>query len=312
VSTILLCALAAGMSPAAANEAMPVRELAPGVFVIPGKQEDASPQNLGRVINTGFIVGDEGVIVIDSGANLYHGKAILATVAKLTTKPVKLLIDTHPNPNYVLGNMAFAQRGIPILSTDATANAMMERCTHCIANLTISIGKEAMQGTDIVQPQQRINSTRNLTIAGRQIRLLHFGHARTEGDLAVLDVASGVLFAGDLVYRGQIQHFAEANFRGWISALNQLEQEPIKVLVPGRGDIGDLSALVTMRSYLVQLQSRVGAAYRDGRSTDETLALVEVPEFFDWRGYTRNHPLNVQRAYFEIEAEDLAQTVGRN
>lgn len=303
---VVAAALLAVQPGAHAEEELPVTMVAPGVYVLPGVNRDAAPENLGRVVNTGFIVGTDGVIVIDSGANQRHGEAILSTISRTTAKPVKLLINTHPNPNFVLGNTAFAQRGIPILATTATAVAMGERCPRCIEMLTHSIGEDAMKGTEITLPQQRINKSTTLTIAGRTLALLHFGHARTEGDLAVFDTASGTLFTGELVYRGQIQHFAEARFSGWITALEQLEQQPVKILVPGRGDIGDATALATMHSYLKRLYARVGAAYRDGRSPDETLTLADVPEFFDWRGYTKNHPLNVQHAYFEHEAEEIS------
>jgi glyoxylase-like metal-dependent hydrolase (beta-lactamase superfamily II) len=298
-----------------AKETLQTTRVAPGVYVILGERGEATPQNLGRVVNTGFIVGTDGVVVIDSGANKRHGEAILSTIHATTDKPVKLLIDTHPNPNYVLGNAAFGERGIPILSTAATAAAMLERCTRCIENLTSSIGKEAMEGTRITQPVEHIQSSHTIKIAGRNIALLHFGHARTEGDLAVLDEDSGVLFAGDLVYHEQIQHFAEARFSGWISTLDQLEKYPIKIIVPGRGAVGamgDLSMLVRMRAYLQQLYTVVGDAYRDGLSPDETLSTAELPEFAHLPGYSKNHPLNVQRAYFEHEADELARTVGRN
>ena len=307
---VVAAALLVTQRAAHANDELPVTTVAPGVYVFPGVNRDAAPDNLGRVVNTGFIVGSDGVIVIDSGANLRHGEAIFAAITRTTTKPIKLLINTHPNPNFVLGNTAFAKRGIPILATAATATAMAERCPRCIEILTRSIGDEAMKGTEITLPQQRITGSTSITIAGRTLALLHFGHARTEGDLAVFDTASGTLFTGELVYRGQIQHFAEARFSGWITALEQLELQPIKILVPGRGDIGDATALATMHSYLKRLYARVGAAYRDGHSPDETLTLAEVPEFFDWRGYTKNHPLNVQHAYFEHEADEVSQFSG--
>ncbi len=296
----------------AAPAMLPVEELANGVFVIPASLADSTPENRGRVVNSGFIVGRDGVIVIDSGANHRHGEAILTTVARVTPKPVKLLINTHPHPQNVLGNSAFAERGIPILATTATVAAMDERCPNCLASLRQSVGDEAMRGTRIQLPDTTVVASQVLEIAGRQLRLLHFGHGHTEGDLLVFDEASAALFSGDLIYNGQIPHLSEANTSGWIAALNQIAGLPIQILIPGRGPSGGPGDLAPIRRYLAELRQRVAAAYQDGRSADEAIRLAELQEFAGWHGYAARHGLNVQHVYFEIERHDLGgQREGR-
>lgn len=289
----------------AAPATLPAEQLADGVFAIFAPLADATSENLGRVVNSGFIVGDDGVIVIDSGANHRHGEAILATVAQVTPKPVKLLINTHPHPQNVLGNSAFAERGIPILATAATVAAMDERCPTCLASLRQSVGDGAMRGTRIQLPDTPVAASQLLEIAGRRLRLLHFGHGHTEGDLAVFDEDSSALFAGDLIYRGQIPHLSEADSSGWIAALNQVATLPFRILIPGRGAAGTAAHIVPVRRYLSELRQRVSAAYREGRSADETIQLAELEEFAEWHGYAARHGRNVQHVYFEIERDDL-------
>lgn len=289
----------------AAPATLPVDELVDGVFVIPAPLADATPENRGRVVNSGFIVGRDGVIVIDSGANHRHGEAILAAVARVTPKPVKLLINTHPHPQNVLGNSAFAERGIPILATAATVAAMDERCPNCLARLRQSVGDEAMRATRIQLPDTPIAASQALEIAGRQLRLLHFGHGHTEGDLAVFDEASASLFSGDLVYSGQLPHLSEANTPGWIAALNQVAALPVRILIPGRGPVGAADDIAPIRRYLAELRQSVAAAYREGRSADEAIRLAELQEFAGWHGYAARHGRNVQHVYFEIERDDL-------
>lgn len=289
----------------AAAPVLPVDELANGVFVIPAALADSTPENHGRVINSGFIVGRDGVIVIDSGANHRHGEAILATVAWVTPKPVKLLINTHPHPQNVLGNSAFAARGIPILATAATVAAMDERCPNCLASLRQSVGDEAMRGTRIQLPDTTVAASQVLEIAGRQLRLLHFGHGHTEGDLVVFDEASAALFSGDLVYGGQIPHLSEANTSGWLAVLDHLAGLPIRILIPGRGPVGVAGDLAPTQRYLSELRQRVSAAYQEGRSPDEAIKLAELQEFAGWHGYAARHGRNVQHVYFEIERQDL-------
>jgi glyoxylase-like metal-dependent hydrolase (beta-lactamase superfamily II) len=205
----------------------------------------------------------------------------------------------------VLGNSAFAERGIPILATAATIVAMNERCPTCLASLRQSVGDEAMRGTRIQLPDTTVVASQVLEIAGRQLRLLHFGHGHTEGDLAVFDEASAALFSGDLVYSGQIPHLSEADTGGWIAALDRLAGLPIRILIPGRGPSGGAGDLAPTRRYLSELRQHVAAAYRNGRSVDEAITLAELPEFAGWQGYAARHGRNVQHVYFEIERDDL-------
>lgn len=289
----------------AAPTTLPADEVASGVFLIPAPLADATPENRGRVVNSGFIVGLDGVVVIDSGANHRHGEAILATVARVTPKPVRLLINTHPHPQNVLGNSAFAERGIPILATAATIAAMNQRCPNCLASLRESVGEEAMDGTRIRLPDTALANTEILEVAGRRLRLVHFGHGHTEGDLAVFDEASAALFSGDLIYSGQIPHLSEANTGGWIAVLDRLAALPIRILVPGRGPSGGADDIAPTRRYLAELRQRVAVAYQEGRGADEAIALAELPEFAAWQGYAARHGRNVQHVYFEIERDDL-------
>lgn len=297
---LLLCAQ---WTQAAALEA---QRVAPGVYVIPGIVGDPDPENRGRVVNIGFIVGRTGVTVIDSGANTLQGRAILATIRRVTQKPVKLLIDTHPHPQNVLGNEAFAERGIPILATKITAEKMNERCPRCLENLTASVGAEAMRGTRITLPQQTLDAKTTLTVGGRQLRLIPTGWGHSEGDLAVLDIRTGTLFSADLVYAGQIPHLSEARIEGWLAALDTLETIPARRVVPGRGPVGTSSRILSFRRYLQQLHDQVAAAYHAGRTLDETLHQIDLPEFHDWQGYAERHPLNIQHVWYEIERNDFA------
>jgi len=289
-----------------AHEAQRAQRVAPGVYVIPGSVGDPGPENRGRVVNTGFIVGRTGVVVIDSGANYRQGQAILATIRRITQKPVKLLINTHPHPQNVLGNGAFAERGIPILATAVTAEKMNERCPRCLENLSASVGAEAMRDTRIVLPQQTLDAETTLTVGGRRLRLIPTGWGHSEGDLAVLDSQTGTLFTSDLVYAGQIPHLTEARIGGWLAALDALSTLPARRVVPGRGPVGAPSCIATFHRYLQQLHDQVATAYHAGRTLDETLHQIDLAEFHDWQGYGVRHPLNIQHVWYEIERNDFA------
>jgi glyoxylase-like metal-dependent hydrolase (beta-lactamase superfamily II) len=304
------CAVLLLLLPIAAR-ALEVVTLAPGVWMIPGILAEANAENRGRVVNIGILAGADGVIVIDSGASRAQGEEILAAAQHLAGKPVRLLINTHPHPQNVLGNAAFAAQRIPILASEQTRAMMGERCPRCLASITEAVGAQAMDGTSIVLPDLTVAGSETREAAGRRLRLIVPGHGHTEGDLAVLDVASGVLFAGDLVYRGQVPHMAESRIDGWLAALAALRREPMRALVPGRGAPGAPGDIEVFATYLAGLREGVARAYGAGLSLDEALERAGMPDFSAWEGYATRHARNVQHVYFEFERAELAGARGR-
>jgi quinoprotein relay system zinc metallohydrolase 1 len=282
-------------------------EVAPGVFAFIGEPEEMTPANRGNVVNTGFIVGDEGVIVIDSGANDRHGRKIIDTIERVTKKPIALLVNTHPHPENVLGNSAFARRKIALLAHSETIAAMRARCEMCFKQTLAQLNEEIMSGTEIVIPERAIDASQDVVIGGRRLRLLHFGWAHTEGDLAVLDLDTGVLFAGGLVFLDRIPVMQQASTRGWIAALEQLKAQPIKRVVPGVGPIAEPARIGDTAAYLAALLESIERQYAEGKSAIDVLYSSELTEFSRWALYDSTHPLNIQHVYRELEREELAR-----
>jgi glyoxylase-like metal-dependent hydrolase (beta-lactamase superfamily II) len=289
-----------------AEHPLKLQEVASHVFAFIGETEEIKPSNRGNVINTGFIVGSDGVVVIDSGANHKHGQMILDEIASVTSKPIVLLINTHPHPENVLGNSAFAEKGIPILAHSETTAAMQARCETCLKHTREQLSEEIMRGTEIVIPTRSVEHSQDLSIAGRRLRLLYFGWAHTEGDLGVLDVETGVLFAGGLVFHDQIPVMQQANTRGWIAALDALKNQPITRIVPAAGPIANASAVADTLVYLKSLLESMERQYAEGKSAIDVLSSSDLPQFREWALYDWTHQLNVQHVYRELEREELS------
>ena len=89
-------------------------EIAPGVYMAPGTGGAADESNRGRIGNSGFIVGERGVIGIDTGTSYAHGRELLAGIRAITDKPVRVALITHTRPEFLFGGTAFREAHIPI------------------------------------------------------------------------------------------------------------------------------------------------------------------------------------------------------
>lgn len=278
-------------------------EVAPGIYVLSATPGNPEPDNLGRTGNCGFIVGPTGVVVVDTGVSLAHGQALLNEIRRVTPLPVVLVINTHPVQEFLFGNAAF--EGAPLLAHRESVALMRSRCEHCLENLREILGAEAMQGTRLVLPDRAVDGDTELDAGGRRLRLIHPGWAATPGDLLVLDVATGTMFAGSVVSDGQIPLLRDGRLTGWIAALDHIAGLGPARVVPGHGPAVSASGLLATRAYLSGLDHEVRRLYDAGVSLMEALDQAELPAFAHWAGYDTIHRKNVQQVYLDLEVEDL-------
>ena len=279
--------------------------VAPGVYAFLGATGEPSVDNGARTGNSGFIVGDDGVVVVDTGVSYRHGEAMLAAIARVTHKPVRLAIITHGVQEFLFGNAAFSERGVPLLAHVKTVELMRSRCGHCLENLHKLLGTERMRGTRVVLPERTVDGSTRLRVAGRTLELLHYGWAATPGDLAVLDRDSGVLFAGGMVSVRRIPELRDGRIDGWLQALDRLEQVGARIVLPGHGEPAGPAAIDEMRAYLLALRDQAGALYDSGASLMDAVDNADLPGYRDWAMYPATHRRNVQQRYLELETAEL-------
>jgi glyoxylase-like metal-dependent hydrolase (beta-lactamase superfamily II) len=283
----------------------PVR-VGDGVYVFFGDNGEISAANGGNVSNAGFIVGDGGVIVIDTGITYRHGRAMLEAIGRITDQPVKLVIITHAVQEFLFGNAAFVAPGVSFVTQARSAELMRQRCDHCLAALRKTLGEDALSGTRLVIPERTVEESTTLEVAGRTLDLFYFGWASTPGDLTVLDRKTGVLFAGGLVAAGRVPELRDGNFAGWLLALEQLARIPARIIVPGHGPAGGAAQTIKPTAdYLRALDDKVRALYRSGVSLLDAVDAAALPAYSGWSMYPALHRQNVLHRYLQLELEEL-------
>ena len=280
--------------------------VAPDVYVFIGKTEDFTTENGGNIVNTGFIIAPQGVVVIDTGPSLLYGRQMRSAIARVTGKPVVMVINTHHHPDHFLGNQAFSDVQIATLAgvqkgIAAEGNAFAE-------NLFRMTG-DWMAGTEVVAPSRTLEAGQ-VVIAGRSLRLLSLdGH--TGADLALIDETSGVLFAGDLVFNSRAPTTPHADVEHWLSSLSALEavmaHGEAKVLVPGHGPVSrDAAAIGWTRDWLVWLTGSLRDAAEQGFDMNEALERTLPQRFLNVPLSRSEYRRSVLRLYPGIEETMLA------
>jgi glyoxylase-like metal-dependent hydrolase (beta-lactamase superfamily II) len=295
VAMMPLALLAQGLQP---------EQVADGVYAFIGDTGEISAANRGFVGNSGFIVGATGVVVIDTGTSYRHGRRMLEAIARVTDKPVELVIVTHAVQEFLFGNAAFAERGIALLAHRETTKLMRARCERCLENLKPVLGEE-LEGTRLVLPQREIDATTIIDAGGRRLELIYLGWASTPGDLAVLDLESGVLFAGGMISIGRIPDIRDCDFEGWQRALRQLEEFKAARIVPGHGPISGPEAITATAAYLDALDQVVKGLYAESSSLLESVEKATLPAYRDWSRYGTTHRQNALHRYLQLELQDL-------
>ena len=302
-----LVALAAGCAaPTGLTAQAPVAlKVAEGVYMLPGRTGEVDTDTLGRIGNAGFIVGDSGVIAIDTGTSYLHGVALLRAIAQVTDKPIRLALITHTRQEFLFGAAAYREQGIPIHMHRKAAQLMASRCENCLKTLKRVLGEEAMRGTVMFKPDQVFDEAPALRLIGRPVQVLHYGHSSGPGDIAVLDTLSGVLFAGGLVDHLRIPDVQDSELPGWQQALSALGALSVRAVVPGHGPLAPAQSIQTVQRYLTRLEARVLESMRSGAALSDVPDSAVLPEFQDFDQYDIIHRRNASVLFVRMEREQM-------
>lgn len=300
--------LAVGFCSSAATVAEPcgtsasVSEIAPGVFVRQGHH--AIVFEAPEIANVGFVVGERCAAVIDTGGSYAEGEALRCALRRHTALPVCFVINTHIHPDHILGNLAFKSEQTIFVGHSKLPRAMALRGDVYLARAASAHGG-SVGAEHIVPPDRTVEKTLNLDLGNRPLQITAHTSAHTDHDLSVLDVKTGTLWLGDLVF---LQHIPvlDGSLKGWLEVLARLMDRPALRVVPGHGPVQaewPVAAHDTVR-YLSLLRDQTRewlASGGDLRGAQEQVGYEEAPR---WLLFEYHHKRNVTAAVNELEWED--------
>lgn len=305
---VLVAALAGASAPAAGAEAavapLAVREIAAGVYVHSGAQQEMSAGNRGDVANVGFVVGTRCVAVIDTGGSIAVGRALRAAMRAVTAAPVCYVINTHVHPDHVFGNAAFRDERPSFVGHARLAAALAARGPNYRRALLRELG-EVAAGSEVIVPDLEVGDRLDLDLGGRILELTAWPTAHTDNDLTVHDPQTGTLWLSDLLFVERVP-VVDGSLRGWLAVMDELRRLSPRRVVPGHGAVAGQwpQALEPQQRYLATLATEIRQALAQRSTIQQALATVGQHERAHWLLFDSFHRRNVAAVYAELEWEE--------
>lgn len=285
--------------------ALELARVTANVYAIVGDLDQRTPQNFGNNATFGFVVTEEGVVLMDPGGS-YKGAAQIANLIKsVTDKPVTHVINTGGQDHRWLGNGYFKERGATIIASQAADADHKARANDQFFVLRNLIGEEGLAGTKDVYADQTFANALDLNVGGVRLELRHVAAAHTPGDSFVWLPAQGVVFTGDIVYVGRMLGvMPHSSSKTWLDAFAAIEALRPTYLVPGHGPVTDMvRAQAETRDYLVMLRTRIADVIKAGGGINEATA-IDQSAFSHLAVYGQIKGRNAQQVFEQMEWED--------
>lgn len=263
--------------------------------------------------NTGVIIGDDSVMVIDTQATPRMANMVLERIRSVTDKPVKYVVLSHYHAVRVLG--AAAYNAEEVIASDKCRAMVAERGQEDWDSEferfpRLFEGHESIPG--LTWPTMTFSKKMTVYLGKRRVDLMHLGRAHTAGDVVVHVPDSGVIFSGDVVEYHSACYCGDGHFNDWGKTLDAIAAFNPKSIVPGRGDalVGDElvnAALTNTRDFVESTYRPVAAVVARGGTLKEAWDAVRAecdPKFADYAIYEHCLPFNVARAYDEAQGID--------
>lgn len=276
------------------------RQVAPDTWVIEGAVEDFAPSNGCNIINTGFIVTSEGVLVVNTGPSREYGLAQRAAIHKITALPVVKVLNLNLHPDYFLGNQAYDPS--LIMATSNTRAGQAREGSIYVDNLFHLCG-DFMKGTE-AQPAQNELRPGPLVLGGHHLDFMEFrGH--TQSDVVVIDRDTGVVFAGGLIFQQRIPTTPHAQLSEWLQSLQKLSVllNADSLIVPSHGPVHHgLLGLDATRGYLLFLDQRLSQSAEQLKDLNEVLNMPVPLPWNQWGAMPEEYRRNIINLYPQYES----------
>jgi glyoxylase-like metal-dependent hydrolase (beta-lactamase superfamily II) len=252
--------------------------------------------------NAGIVVGTDGILVIDTLISAKEAKRFLADIRKVSSKPIRYVVNTHYHLDHAFGNGEFAKAGGTIIAHQADRKNLEQKGEGVLKSAgEFGLTPEDIRGTEITLPALTFTDRMTVYLGDEKVELIYVGPSHTEGSVLVWLPERKILFTGDILFTDFHPYMGEGDLAGWIRNLDYILSLDVKTIIPGHGPISGKKEVEQMKEYLVafdkkakELAAKTGDAEKIAAELKKTLPPRSQGDFLI--------PSNVREKYLPVQA----------
>jgi glyoxylase-like metal-dependent hydrolase (beta-lactamase superfamily II) len=232
-------------------------------------------------VSCGVVVGDDGLLVVDTRASAAQGEELAEAVRTLSARPIRAVVNTHVHFDHTFGNGAFA--GSPIVAHESVPAALpadSERIKAAYADDPDDPLRDDVLDTEVVEPTETFSSVWAVDLGDRLVELVHPGRGHTDGDVVVCVPGADTVYAGDLVESSAPPSYGDDSFPlEWPATLDIVVGllTPASAIVPGHGPVVDRDFVQGQRAEIADVAEQIRELAAGGVSVDDAIGRGRWP-----------------------------------
>lgn len=282
-----------------------VEPVVENVYAIVGEIGPRTPENHGLNNTLGFVVTNEGVVLVSSGATPAGARLVEQAVASVTDQPIQLVVNIGVQDHHWMGNSYFADKGVPIKALKRTVQNQRQQTEAHLGRLSAQVGDETKTvfptyATDIVDADSQ-----SFEMGGMSFELLWPGDGHFAGDAVLWLPQSRTVLTGDFVFLDRLLGIHPTTpVARWQQSFHEIEKLAPVHLIPGHGNPSGLAkAKAETGDYLDWLVADVSRALADWQELGDTVEQMgDAPAFAHLQFFDGWHKRNVHQTYMQLEA----------
>ena len=296
-----------GLAHADAPPPLKAVQVADRVWFVQGQAALGTPENRNFISNAGFVVTDDGVVVVDALGSPTLAQELLAEIKRVTPQPVRYVIVTHYHADHIYGLQTFKAAGATVLAHAKGREYLnSETARQRLQASRVELAPWINATTELLEADRWLDQPQtDVKVGSYDFQISYVGPAHTPEDLVVFVPQLGVLFSGDLFFQGRIPFVGQADSRLWISSLTRLMKYQPKLVIPGHGPASTdpMKDMAMTRDYLEVLRTSMGEAARNLEPFEDAYAKADWSRFKAMPLFRAANRMNAYNTYLLMEQQ---------
>jgi cyclase len=264
-----------------------LRQIIPGHYAY-------SHTNAGRVFSSGVIATSEGVLVVDALDSEANARAGRESITSVIQQPVRYLVSSSFHDPFSKGNLAYSD--VFKIGHERYRAGLLDQMQR---------GGASAEEQRARLPNETFRDRVTFYLGGKEIQVLHFGRAHTQGDSLVFVPQDRIAYLSELFFADEFPNMAQGYGVSWLHVLDGVEALGADIFVPGHGSIPDdpretRAALHRMRQLLIDARDAIQNQVASGATEDQVAAAVRLQQYEQLPTYAAQREVAVRRMYKEL------------